>query len=153
MYETINIIHAWGRWLIILFMLIVLVRSIIGWKGKRAFEKTDNTMSLLLMIFCDVQLLTGLVLYIWLSPQTTAAFHNFGAAMKDSVARFWAVEHITGMIISLALVHVARSKSKRAVAATMKHKYLFIFTCLALIIMLAVIPWPGTAANRALFPI
>lgn len=152
MYEIINIIHAWGRWFITIFMLIVLYRSYMGWRGQKAFEKTDNTMSLILMICCDMQLLTGLVLYIWLSPATSAALNDFGAAMKNPEARFWAMEHLSGMVIAILLIHVARSKSKVAIDSTLKHKHLFLFTLIGFALMMAVIPWPGTAANRALFP-
>ncbi|MEY2637389.1 MAG: hypothetical protein RLZZ197_1867 [Bacteroidota bacterium] len=47
------------------------------------------------MISLHTQLLIGLVLYLALSPVTTAAFADFGAAMKDSATRLILVEHVT----------------------------------------------------------
>lgn len=152
MYEIINGLHAWNRWFITIMLLVVLYKSFTGWKKRSVFEKADNTMSLVLMILCDLQLLGGLILYIWLSPQTQAAFNDFGAAMKNSASRFWAVEHIFGMVIAWLLIHIGRSKSKKAATDEMKHKKLFIFTLIAFLIIMATIPWPGTAANRALLP-
>jgi len=152
-YDIINQLHAWNRWFITIFFFIVLYKSYTGWKGNKPFEKSDNTMSLVLMILFDLQLLGGLILYIWLSPTTQAAFNDFGAAMKNSVSRFWAVEHIFGMVLAWILIHVGRSQSKKA-DGVLKHKKLFILTIIAFVIVMATIPWPGTAAGagRHLFP-
>ena len=37
---------------------------------------------------------------------------SFGEVMKNKAARFWAVEHITGMLIAIAMITVARRKVK-----------------------------------------
>ena len=38
------------------------------------------------------------------SPMTQAAFADFGGAMGNSVMRFWAVEHIFGMLVASLLM-------------------------------------------------
>jgi hypothetical protein len=93
----------------------------------------------------------GLLLYVGLSPITRAALQDFGGAMRDSVLRFWAVEHIFGMLVSLTLAHIGRSKTRRLSNATARHKAAAIYFGLALLVMLASIPWPGLPAGRALF--
>jgi hypothetical protein len=61
--------------------------------------------------------------------------------MKNSALRFYAVEHILLMIIALVLVHIGRSKSKKAVAPWKKHRVAAIYYGIALVLILAAIPW------------
>ena len=93
----------------------------------------------------------GLLLYVWLSPITQAAFADFGGAMRNAGLRFWAVEHVAGMVIAIALVHVGRAKIRKATTDRRRHSLAAIFYGIALIIMLASIPWPGMPAGRPLF--
>ena len=102
--------------------------------------------NLLLMVFMDIQFLVGMVLYLFLSPMTKAAFNDFGAAMGNSTLRFYAVEHILMMVIALALVHIGRSRTKKDMAPWKKHRAAAIFYTVSLLVILAAIPW-----DRALF--
>jgi len=85
-------------------------------------------------------------LYFFVSPLTKAAFANFGAAMKNADLRFYAVEHILMMLIALVVVHIGRSKSKKAKTPVQKHRISAIFYSVALILIIIAIPW-----NRDLF--
>jgi hypothetical protein len=60
----------------------------------------------------DVQLLIGFLLYLFFSPMTTGALRDFGSAMGNSVLRFYAVEHLFGMVVAVIIAHVgARSRA------------------------------------------
>jgi hypothetical protein len=63
--------------------------------------------------------------------------------MKDASARYWTVEHMTMMIIAVVLITVARSTAKKMTADEPKHRRLFIFNSIALIIILASITMSG----------
>ncbi len=141
MYTGLLHTHNLLRWFVLIAFLLVLILALRGWFGKKDWTKKDNLMGLLLTIFVDLQLLIGLVLYLFLSPFTKAAFADFGAAMKNSALRFYAVEHILIMIIALVLVHVGRVKSKRALLSVNKHKSAVIWYGIAFILVLAGIPW------------
>jgi hypothetical protein len=80
-------------------------------------------------------------LYAFVSPVTKTAFNDFGAAMKNADLRFYAVEHILMMVIALVLVHIGRAKSKKDVAPWKKHRSAAIFYGIALLLVLAGIPW------------
>lgn len=93
------------------------------------------------MICCDIQLLLGLVLYftgMWFDRLKSDA----GAVMKDAAIRFFTIEHALMMIIAWLLVHVGRSMVKRADTDAQKHKRTLIYFGIALLIILAMIPWP-----------
>jgi hypothetical protein len=148
MYTILLYLHSWLRWAVLLFALIVIAKSFSGWFGRKDYTSSDNKLATFYIASVHSQFLIGLLLYIFFSPITKAAFADFGAAMKNSGLRFFAVEHITGMVIAVVLAQVGRSLSKKAKDAVTKHKKLAIFATISLVIMLATIPWP---AMRPLF--
>jgi len=100
----------------------------------------------------DLQFLLGLALYVWLSPTTSVAMQDFGGAMGNPVLRFWAVEHVTGMMVGLVLAHIGRVRIRKVSDSARRHKLAAVFSGLALLAILLTIPWPGTAAARPLLP-
>ncbi len=141
MYIGFLHLHDTLRWLLLLSLVTTLVKYLIGWFGNQPWKKTDNLMGIIFTSLMDLQLLVGLVLYFFLSPITKFAFSDFGAAMKDSELRFYAVEHFLMMLIAVVLVHIGRAKSKKASTDVAKFRIATIFFGLALVIMLAAIPW------------
>ena len=145
MYTGLLHSHNMFRWLVLITLILTLAFAFKGWLGKKSWKKQDNVAGLLLVIFMDIQFLVGILLYAFYSPLTKAAFSNFGSAMQNSELRFYAVEHISLMIVALLLVHIGRSKSKKAATAVKQHRAAAIFYSIGLILILAAIPW-----NRAL---
>ena len=150
MYPLAILLHSWLRWVVLIIGIIALVRAIAGRAG-RPWSQTDDAISKWFSITFDIQFVIGLLLYVWLSPVTQAAFADFGGAMRTPALRFWAVEHVVGMLIAIALVHIGRTKIRKATTDSRRHSLAAIFYGIALILMLASIPWPGMAAGRPLF--
>ena len=89
------------------------------------------------MIAAHIQLLIGLFLYMtkgWLGM-------SMEIAMADPIRRFWKVEHITGMIIAIALITIGRMRAKRLEGDVKKHRISFILYSIALLIILGSIKW------------
>jgi hypothetical protein len=131
MYNGLLHLHNFMRWIILLFLLIALIQA---FSKKPGLQKT----SLWLLISAHITLLIGLYQYF------TGAYgykliqqNGFGAVMKDSALRFWSVEHITGMLLAIILITIARGKAKRNNYSAASWLYL-----IALILILAVVPWP-----------
>jgi hypothetical protein len=141
MYTGLLHTHNLLRWMVLIAMLIAIILAFAGWFGKKEWTKKDNLAGLLVTIFVDLQLVIGLILYLFVSPFTKSAFADFGEAMKNSVLRFYAVEHILLMIIALVFVHIGRIKSKKATIFEKKHKAAAIWYGIAFILILAGIPW------------
>jgi len=147
-------LHSFLRYAVLVAALYTLYKIWTAWRANAAFEKSTQKANLLFLILCDTQLLIGLYLY-FTGPWGIKNIQNMGMAnvMKDAVGRFFAVEHTIGMILALVLVHIAYASSKKNSPDLAKHKKMFWFNCIALIIMLASIPWPFRAAiGRAWFP-
>ena len=67
--------------------------------------------------------------------------------MGQKVARFYSVEHPLMMIIAIVLITLGHRKAKAGEANT---KWFFL---IALVILLAMIPWPGRELiGRGMFP-
>jgi heme A synthase len=148
MYLTLLFLHSWLRWL----ALIAGVSATFAAFGKGdAGLKGAERWGLIFMITLDIQMVLGLLLYGVLSPYTAAAMKDFGAAMRDPVLRFWAVEHLTMMVSAVVLVHVGRVLARKTADADKKRKRFLICFGLAVLLILLGIPWPGMASGRPLF--
>ena len=151
MYEPLVILHSWLRWVVLLTALVAIARAIAGWTGGRPWAPADDAVGKWFSISLDVQVLIGVVLYIFLSHYTLSAWGNMAATMRDSTQRFWAVEHLVGMIAGVALVHIGRSRIRKTTDSRKRHTRALVFFGLALVVIAATIPWPFAAAARPLF--
>jgi hypothetical protein len=134
MHATLLLTHSVFRYVVLILLLIVLIRSFSGWQNKKEFTALDDKFSLWLLITTHIQFTLGLVLY-FVSP---IVIFN-AASMKNPVARYWLVEHITIMFIAVVLITIGRSTSKRLSDSTAKHKRLFILNAIAALIILVAI--------------
>ena len=148
MYPTVLLLHSWLRWLAVVGGFVTVL-SALG-KDSGAVRRAER-WSLVFVTALDAQMLLGLLLYGMLSPFTAEAMRDFGAAMRDPVLRFWAVEHLTMMIAAVVLVHVGRVLARKTADLEKKRKRLLICCGIALLLMLGGIPWPGMASGRPLF--
>jgi hypothetical protein len=148
LYAIVLTIHSYLRWLVVLAGLIAFVRAAAGAVGRTPWTPADERAGFWFVTVLDAQVLLGLILY-FVSPFTHQAFGDFGAAMRDSILRFWAVEHILGMVIGLGLVHLGRVRTRRT-DSLRRHRVAAIFFGLALAVILGSIPWPGMPAGRPL---
>jgi hypothetical protein len=146
MYTALLSLHSWLRWLILVLELVMIYKSFMGMTGGRPFTTGDRKAGLFLMIAAHTQLLVGLYLY-FAGPWGLANIQNlgFGAVMKDRVARFYAVEHIFGMLVAIALITIGRGQGKKAIPDAAKHRRGFWLYLVALVIILVTIPWPFRA--------
>ena len=83
------------------------------------------------------QLLLGLILY-FISPKVIFS----GASMKDPLLRFFLVEHIALMLAAVVLITVGYIKFQKADEIRRRHKITVIYYGIALLLILAAIPWP-----------
>lgn len=143
MHQLINTLHSYNRYLILAALVLVLYRSWTGWQGKKAFVKSDNTASVVLLGLAHLQLLLGLIQYFGTSTITQSAFADMGHAMKDGWLRYFAVEHITMMILAVACIQIGRSTSKKATDDNTKHKKLAIWTTAGAILIIVTLAMKG----------
>lgn len=141
MYTGLLYLHSFLRWVILLLLVISILMSLAGMTGKKPFSTGQKKIGLFLLISAHIELLVGLYQWIF-GPWGVKRLGDIGT---DRVARFYGVEHITMMIIAIVLITIGRGVSKKNIADAAKQKRTFWFFLLALVIILASIPWPFRA--------
>jgi hypothetical protein len=138
MYTGLFHTHSSLRYLVLLLLITVVIKSLLGLVSKQPFTSLDNKLSLWLLISTHLQLVVGFALF-FVSP-----FVQFsGAAMKDAVTRYWTVEHNFMMLIAITLITIARISHKKLPADVAKHKRLFVLNLIALAIIIVAILYSG----------
>ena len=141
LYSVLFHMHSAGRWILLLLLIFAILNSLIA--GKRPYIRTDNRLGLILTIVADIMLLLGI--YLWfVGPWGYKLIEERGmsAVMKDPGLRFFAVEHLAGMLIAIILIHIGKTQGKKPIGDNAKHRRTMIFYLVALLIILASIPWP-----------
>lgn len=140
MYATFQFVHSVWAFLVLGVLVITTFYSLIGFFRKKEYGAKAMRLALFTLITMHIQFLIGLVLF-FVSPNGLQAIQNKGMGGLSSAARKLAVEHPTLMLIAIVLVTVGYSKHKKQRLSTPKFKKLAIFYTLALIAVLAIIPW------------
>ncbi len=138
-------LHNILRWIILIFLIINIVGLFSG--------KVKLNLSKYLLIFSHITLLIGLYQYYFSETVGLKVMleqkGSFGAIMQDSFSRFWAVEHFAGMLAAIIFITVGHISLKKSGNA----KRTAVFYLLALMVILAVVPWPfREGIARPLFP-
>jgi ABC-type dipeptide/oligopeptide/nickel transport system permease subunit len=143
MLDILKHAHSGLRWVVLILMLLAIVNSLIS----RNYEKKHKMINLFAMISLHTQLLIGLGLY-FISPRV----QFFDGWMKEASYRFYGMEHFLGMIVAIVLVTIGRKIAEKQSTDLDKHKKIRTFYTIALVIIIASIPWPfRTALGGAWF--
>lgn len=142
MYTTIQFIHSYWAYLVLLIVVLATFNAVVGYFSKKEYGANDFRISLFALIVTHIQLLIGLILY-FVSPLGLQSMTNngMGAVMKDSTLRLYAIEHPFIMILTVVFITIGYSKHKKKLVSSGKFKILAIFYTIALVLMLSRIPW------------
>ena len=143
MYNGLLHLHSLLRWVIFILLIIAIIKHYKGMTTKSGYSAGDRKVDLFLMISAHVTLLVGL--YQWFAgPWGIKLIQDkgFSEVMKNSTERFFAVEHMVGMIVAIILITVGRSAGKPSNAGGSQHRKAFMMFLIALIILLVAVPWP-----------
>ena len=151
MYGVILIVHSWNRWLVLAAAIATLAVAVAGLSARREWSKRDQRVTLTFVSALDLQAVLGLLLYFVLSPIIPKTGSEFKAAMHVSALRFFAVEHITMMLLALIVAHGSWVYAKRAANSRARQRRVAWGVGVTLLLLLSSIPWPFTAAARPLF--
>ena len=127
------------RWVVLALLVVTVFKA---WSTKRnasGFSAGQAKLGLFSMISLHIQLLLGLALYFmkgWASMLGTPG------VMSSTVMRFFAVEHLVGMLIAIVFGTLGHSLVKRASTDELKNRRQFRYFLIALVIIVASIPWP-----------
>lgn len=132
--------HSGLRYVVLALLIAAIVVAFSKWQKS---NNGDSKVYLFALIATHTQLLIGLILF-FMSPKV-----NFDL-IKEKVFRFYSIEHGFMMIIAVILVTMGRARAKKLQGAD-KHRTILVFYSMALIIILAAIPWPFRNLGAGLF--
>ena len=150
MYVVVLFVHSWLRWLVLLAAVIAIGRALRGVARGAAWQALDRRAHVALLHLANLQFALGLLLYVWLSPIVRSAFADLGVAMRSAPLRFFAIEHITAMVMALGVLHVANARRLRATSDAQRQRRALVGSLSFLLLVLAGIPWPGLKHARPL---
>ena len=135
---TVKFLHSYWAYLVLLVVVAATVNSIIGVITKKEFGAKDFRVALFALIVTHIQLLIGIILFV--------IANNFGDVemgeiMKNSALRLKNIEHPLLMVIAITLLTIGYSKHKTKRTSASKFRLLAVTYTLALIAILAMIPW------------
>ncbi len=141
MYNGLLHLHSALRWVILVLLLVAVYNALTNRNNE--FTGGHRKTALFLLITADITLLVGI--YQWITGAwglKSIQMNGMSAVMKNPNLRFFAIEHTTGMLLAIVLIHIAYSYSKKPVGGPQKHKRMLLLYVLALLIILISIPWP-----------
>jgi len=136
-------LHNLLRWIILVLLLLSILKSYTGMTSKKAFEASDKKIWLFTMIAAHITLLLGL--YQWLLGRYGIFSYvkpEGVSMMKDPYLRFFQMEHPVSMILAILLITLGYGMAKKNVDDQIKYKKAFRYFVLALVLILAAVPWP-----------
>jgi len=140
--EIVQFIHSKWAYLVLLVLVLATFNALIKFFGDKEFDAKDFRISLFALITMHIQLLIGIVLFFMKDYfSTIEQVGGMGEVMKNSALRNLIVEHPLTMIIAITLLTIGYSKHKKKLTSKRKFKMLAIFYTLALVLVLAKIPW------------
>ncbi len=140
MYELLKDLHNILRWVVVLGGVYALLTSFRGLFGRAAWTASDRRAGLVFTSSLNLQLVVGLLLY-FVSPLVQGALQNMSAAMQSDQLRFFAVEHLTVMILAVVAAQLGYSLAKRAPSDRAKFVRSSAGYLVAAVLVAYAIPW------------
>lgn len=134
--NLIALLHKHLGWTVFVILFLAIVWAIYKWRGKKNYGRTDMIFYLIASSLVEFQVLLGIILYV--AKQKWKGFSE----MDVAAIRFFAIEHLLGMLVVVALVSIGRGRSKRSDDPVKKHRYVAIWYGIAFIVILLSFPFP-----------
>lgn len=142
LYKIVDHAHSGLRYVVLGLLIAAILNAFSKRRGGSVYPGKDK-LALFAFISTHVQLLLGLLLYFVLSPKGIAIFDaGMEAVMSSSINRFYAVEHLTGMLLAIAVITIGYIKAKKQAELNKGWKTIGVFYTIGLLLILVSIPWP-----------
>jgi hypothetical protein len=130
MYTGLLHLHSILRYVVLILVLLSIFQAFAA--GNKPYTAANKKVNLFALISAHTQLLIGLVLY-FISPKVDFS------QMSNPITRYWNVEHISMMVLAIVLITIGYSKSKKAIEAKAKHRAIYVYYTIAIVVVLLAI--------------
>ncbi|WP_452220041.1 hypothetical protein [Lacinutrix salivirga] len=141
MYPTVKMLHSYWAYLVFIVLVLATLSALYKTFTNKEYSFKDFRLSLFTLIVSHIQLLIGIVLFFAADYLSIISEIGMGEVMKNSTLRSNIIEHPLTMIIAVALITIGYSKHKKKLLSKPKLKTIAIFYTIALILVIAKMPW------------
>mgnify|MGYP000558695528 CR=1 FL=1 len=116
-------LHSEMRWLVLGLAIITIIKLLVSMFGKRALDKTDNTLVRVYVIVLTLQMVLGLMQFVigWADYAGDALRHR--------------LEHAFCMILAVALAHISLRYRDRIPPLAVRNTLFMILASLLMIVL------------------
>lgn len=140
MYPLFLPLHSLIRWFVLIFLLFSIFRGFRGIIKNQVFSTFDNNIRIITVKVVQLQFCIGIVLY-FLSPISRYFLRDFNSAIHLREIRFFGLEHITMMVLAVAIITIGSDRINKASSDQHKYKIMAIWFGIGLLLILVSIPW------------
>ena len=137
-YSFLVHFHSITRWLLLLGLVLSIITAFYFFIAKKETGKSVRQIHFFTGTISHIQLLLGFVLY-FISPRVVFSSET----MKYAATRFYAMEHVTMMVIAIVFITIGMMRARRAKTAKKYFWSIFLFYLIGLLLILSAIPWPS----------
>ncbi|QDU08398.1 hypothetical protein [Gimesia aquarii] len=142
--------HNLTRWIVLLAAFWTLIQAWHGLFYRRKWSRSDKLAGLTFTSVANVQFLIGLTLYV-ISPNIKPLLGAPAYPFSNKMAFFLTIYHPAVMFIAVGLAQAVYSVAKRVVDDRKKFRWAAYGYSLAVVLMIAAIPWPFYSFGRPWF--
>jgi hypothetical protein len=124
LYPHIQGFHGLFRWFVLLFALVAIVIAFSGWSGRKPAGPNLFRFGLVYVLAMDLELISGVLLYLGLDPALRSAFITHGVIM----------------FLAVLCAHIGGAMTRKAPTDALKYRGAAIAWLLSLVLIFAAIP-------------
>lgn len=124
LYPHIAGFHGLFRWILLVVALAAIVIAFSGWAGRKPATPILFQLGLLFVLAMDLELITGLLLYLGASPALRSTFIGHGVIM----------------FLAVLCAHIGGALTRKAPTDALKYRGSAIAWLISLILIFAAIP-------------
>src|SRR5204863_5782968 len=106
LYPHIQVFHGIFRWLVLFLALVAIVIAFSGWSGRKPAGANLFRFGLIYVLAMDLELSTGVLLYLGASPNLRSAF----------------IAHGVLMFLAVLFAHIGAALTRKAPGDVMKYR-------------------------------
>lgn len=111
--------HSGWRWIVLLLIVIVIIKTLIGWLGKQTWSNLDSDLLRFSRIAVYAQVVLGLILFLLLQKWTSIGFIG---------------SHIVPALLAVGGIEFGAARAKKS-AGNKKFMFAFIGFIIALVLI------------------
>jgi hypothetical protein len=124
LYPHIQRFHGIFRWPLLLIALVAIVIAFSGWTGRKAAGPNLFRFGLIYVLAMDLELVSGILLYLGMDPILRGAF----------------IVHGVLMFLAVLFAHIGGALTRKAPTDVMKYRASAVAWIISLAVMFAAIP-------------